>query len=187
MTVPLRRAIGSLHDQVGALRGEALNTADTALRLAADAELRAASLTSKLEDSQRDALTVLGRHVASTGLISDNLVKLANLVDQANSGILLPLVHTHHATQQIELEWMTTISAWAAILPMLLQSYDKQTSVKAASTFFEAFRKFSDLMMRAVWIEDIETRKKLSEEAHAIRQECIESITSLLGMSQTIN
>ena len=139
---------GSVLDQVTAFRQEALDTANTALKLAADAELRAASSDNDLS-SRIEALT-------------DSLGQLIVLHQQQ--------LHTQTATVCILRNWTRVLSySSMAHIIGLESTYQKQKDL--LHYVADAFDKFEDLMNQALLVRNEESANRICQLADTLFEE----------------
>ena len=138
--------IGPIHDQIGALRQEALDTANIAVRLAADAELRSSSTGRKVEEE----LAKLQAGLASV------------------TEILGTLAYSHSAMHDILIGWLAAASGFAALNAAVGQSIDPDRTSRMCELWVDCLGQFVDLASLAASAREADSSAKLSESSRTV-------------------
>lgn len=143
-----QRLAGSVLDQITALREEALGTANTALQLAADAELRAASSD------------------------TDVNIRVDNLASSLDKVIALQqqLFHTSFARYYIQSRW-SIVASLSAMFHAAAVDHRKHNPHEIVELFQSTSNRFIALMDQSLLVPDAETAESLSEQANTLAEE----------------
>jgi hypothetical protein len=155
-----KQMMGSVHDQVNAVKAEALDTANTALKLAADSELHSTSSAKEFgEEFER---------------LREWSIK--------PSQSLLKLLQIHDNTFTVQTSMVNLNFQLSLIYPLAVVTRDANLMTQVYEVASCAFSEFGSLMLRAVAPSDEETFTKLGQEANAIVGKFTESALIIIQL-----